>query len=564
MQQILFQFVGGLGIFLFGIQYMGDGLKKAAGDNLRNILYKFTSTPLRSVLAGIVVTVLIQSSSGTTVLTVGLVSAGFMNLKQAIGIIMGANIGTTITAFIIGLDIGAYALPIIAIGTLLIFFFSNEFLNNLGQTIFGFGCLFYGLELMGGSMEPLRTMPIFKDIMLSLSESQFLGIFAGTGIAMIMQSSSATTGIVQQLYSQGAITLEGALPLLFGSNIGTTITAVIASIGATLTAKRASAAHVIFNVIGTIFIMILFSPYLSIVNYLAVNLNLNAEMQIAFAHGIFNIVAVFILIWFIPQLATLVTRLIPGTEESLPEYKSQMDRSLITSSPVLALDQVKREIGTLGQFVAKEYKNTHQYYQTKDPKRYDRVIKLESIVDDIDVSITEFLMYLSVEDLPAKHPQEYSKMSEITKYLERIGDHTENIANIIYGLYPKYKDKKKKDIDKDVLYHESIEELFDLVGYNVNQAVKAYLESDIFIAQEVIERENQIDKKEEELRQIYLNNLNKGIGKPSDGVLFIDIVSNLERISDHTSKIAKHSLSIRYPFQIDQATVSNPEELAKI
>ena len=564
MQQLIFQFAGGLGIFLFAIQYMGEGLKKAAGDNLRNILNKFTSTPLRAVLAGIVVTILIQSSSGTTVLTVGLVSAGFMSLNQAIGVIMGANIGTTITAFIIGLDIGTYALPIMAVGTILLFFFKRPFLNNLGQTIFGFGGLFYGLELMGTGLEPLQAMPIFNELMLTFSSNRILGVIAGTLITVIMQSSSATTGIIQQLYSQGGITLGAALPLLFGSNIGTTITAIIASIGATLSARRTSAAHVIFNLIGTILTMLLFSPYLKIIQYLAATLNLNAEMQIAFAHGIFNIVAVLVLIWFIPQLANLVTRIIPGTEETLPDYESQMDRSLITSSPILALDQVKREIGTLGKFVAKEYKNTHQYYQSKDPKRYERIVKLEAIVDHIDISITEFLMHLSVEDLPENHSQDYSKMGEITKYLERIGDHTENIANIIYNLYQTYKDKKKKkDTDEDVLYHESLEELFELVDYNINQSIQAYLENDEAMAQEVIKRENQIDKKEQELRQLYMDNLNKGIGKPSDGVLFIDIVSNLERISDHTSKIAKHSLSVRYPFQIDNATVSNPTELAK-
>lgn len=560
MQELVFQFAGGLGIFLFGLQYMGDGLKRAAGDNLRNILNTFTSTPVRAVLAGVFVTILLQSSSGTTVLTVGLVSAGFMNLKQAIGIIMGANIGTTITAFIIGLDIGEYALPIIAVGTIMIFFFRKAFIVSLGQTIFGFGCLFYGLELMGSGLEPLRSMAFFNDMMLSFSTNPILGILAGTGVTMVMQSSSATTGITQELYAQGAMQLEAALPLLFGSNIGTTITAILASLGASLSARRASVAHVIFNVIGTVFVFILFVPYLNIIKYLAATLNLNAEMQIAFAHGIFNIVTVAILIWFIPQLAELVSRIIPGTEESLPEYESQMDRSLIHSSPGMALDQVKREIGTLGKFVTKEYKNMHQYYRSKDPKRFERVLKLENIVDHIDIAITEFLMHLSVEDLSENNSQEYSKMGEITKYLERIGDHAENIADIIHELYPKYKDKNNKP--EEVFYHEKLEELFKLVDLNVNQAVQAYLENNDDIAQLVVERENLIDELEQALRQEYMSNLNKGIGKPSDGVLYIDIVSNLERISDHSSKIAKHSLDVRYPFQVENATVEDPVELA--
>lgn len=228
-QSMLFQFFGGLGIFLFGLKYMGDGLQRSAGDNLRNILNKFTSTPFRAVLAGILVTVLIQSSSGTTVLAVGLVSAGFMNLEQAIGIIMGANIGTTITAFIIGFHVGAYALPIMAIGALLLFFTKNAFVNSVGQIIFGFGSLFYGLDMMGTGMEPLEQLPQFRSLMTNLSDHPFYGVLTGTGLTLVIQSSSATVGILQELYSQNSISLQAALPILFGNNIGTTITAILAA-----------------------------------------------------------------------------------------------------------------------------------------------------------------------------------------------------------------------------------------------------------------------------------------------------------------------------------------------
>ena len=252
IQQLLFTFFGGLGIFLFGLKYMGDGLQKSAGDSLREVLNRFTSTPFRAIMAGIVVTVAIQSSSGTTVLAVGLVSAGFMKLKQAIGVIMGANIGTTITAFIIGLDIGAYALPIMAIGAFMLFFLKKPSLNNIGQIIFGFGALFFGLELMGDAMYPLRSLQAFQDLMVDLSESVPLGVGIGTIFTFLVQSSSASIGILQELYSQGQIALEGALPILFGSNIGTTITAVLAALGASVAAKRTAASHVLFNLVGTI------------------------------------------------------------------------------------------------------------------------------------------------------------------------------------------------------------------------------------------------------------------------------------------------------------------------
>lgn len=208
VQDMIFQFIGGLGIFLFGIKYMGDGLQQAAGDRLRDILDRFTTNPLMGVLAGMLVTVLIQSSSGTTALTVGLVSAGFMTLRQAIGVIMGANIGTTVTAFIIGIKIGEYALPIMAVGAILLFFFKNKKVHSLGQVIFGFGMLFFGLELMSTGMKPLRSLESFQELTVSMSDNPILGVVVGTVFTLIVQSSSATIGILQELFGQGAIDLQ--------------------------------------------------------------------------------------------------------------------------------------------------------------------------------------------------------------------------------------------------------------------------------------------------------------------------------------------------------------------
>src|SRR5699024_8706827 len=218
LQSIIFEFIGGLGIFLLGIKFMGDGLQKTAGDRLREILDRFTSNPFLGVLAGILVTVLIQSSSGTTVLTVGLVNAGFMTLRQAIGVIMGANIGTTVTAFIIGLDISEYALPIIAIGSFLLFFFKNQKVNAIGQAVFGFGSLFFGLDLMSSGMEPLRNLEAFHELTVSMSDNAILGVIIGAIFTLVVQSSSATIGILQGLFAGGSIDLNASLPVLMGDN----------------------------------------------------------------------------------------------------------------------------------------------------------------------------------------------------------------------------------------------------------------------------------------------------------------------------------------------------------
>src|SRR5699024_2412229 len=301
VQTLIFEFVGGLGIFLLGIKYMGEGLQRSAGDRLSDILDKTTSNPFLGVLSGIVVTILIQSSSGTTVLTVGLVNAGFMTVRQAIGVIMGANVGTTVTAFIIGIDLEAYALPIIALGCLLLFFFKNQKVQNVGQAIFGFGALFLGLRFMGEAMAPLEGVQAFQDLTLSMSENPILGVVIGTLFTIIVQSSSATIGILQGLFSEGAIDLMAALPVLFGDNIGTTVTALLASIGTT---------------IG----LILLSFFTQYVIYLQETLNLNPEMTIAFAHGSFNLANLIIQFPFIGALAWMVTKIIPG-DDAVIEYK---------------------------------------------------------------------------------------------------------------------------------------------------------------------------------------------------------------------------------------------------
>ena len=228
--EVLFMFLGGLGIFLYGIKQMGDGLQAAAGDRLREILNRMTSNPIKGVIAGIAVTALIQSSSGTTAITIGLVSAGFLSLRQAIGIILGANIGTTVTAFIIGLDIGAYSLPILAIGSFMLFFFNNQQVVNIGRILFGFGALFYGLELMGDGVKPLADLEYFQNLMLAMSDNSFLGLGVGILLTVIVQSSSATIAILQNFYANDLVDLQAALPILLGDNIGTTITAVLAAL----------------------------------------------------------------------------------------------------------------------------------------------------------------------------------------------------------------------------------------------------------------------------------------------------------------------------------------------
>ncbi|GEK88990.1 phosphate:Na+ symporter [Alkalibacterium putridalgicola] len=566
VQQMIFMFAGGLGIFLFGLKFMGDGLQKSAGDSLRSILNQMTSTPIRAIIAGIVVTVLIQSSSGTTVLAVGLVSAGFMKLKQAIGVIMGANIGTTITAFIIGIDIGAYALPIMAIGAFLLFFSKNITVNSIGQIIFGFGALFYGLELMGEGMYPLRDFPAFRELMIDMGDNPILGVGVGTIFTWLVQSSSGSIGILQELYSQGQIAIDGALPVLFGNNIGTTITAVLAAIGASVAAKRTAASHIIFNLVGTFAVLLVIGPFTSLIVAITPIFNLNPPMQIAVAHGLFNVTNVLIQMWFIDYLAKIVTKIVPG-DDALIEYDaSHLDFSIITTVPSVALNQAKLEIQQMGDFVLEEYKEMFKYYKNQDDTSLSNTLQLEEVVNDIDMRLTEYLMLISVEDLPVKSSTEHSQMMDITKYLERIGDHSENILNNIKEAaraQKKLAKKTNKEPEK-IFYDEDLIALFNLVEQNIADSITSFTQDSYSLAGKVIKREKEVNRLEEDIRKKYIERLNRGTGLPSDGILFVDIVSNLERMSDHSVKIAKHSLGIRYPFQQDSKRPRHARKIEEV
>ncbi|MBR7797015.1 sodium-dependent phosphate transporter [Agaribacter marinus] len=535
VQKLIFEFIGGLGIFLLGIKFMGEGLQKSAGDRLRDILDRFTSNPFMGVLAGIIVTVLIQSSSGTTVLTVGLVNAGFMTLRQAIGVVMGANIGTTVTAFIIGIDIGAYALPIIAVGCFLLFFFKSQKVNAVGQAIFGFGALFFGLELMSSGMKPLRTLEAFHELTVNMSENPVLGVVIGTVFTVVVQSSSATIGILQGLFAEGAIELKAAIPVLFGDNLGTTITAVLASLGATVAAKRAAYTHVIFNLVGATIFLLLLGVFTQIVTFLQGQFNLNPEMTIAFAHGTFNITNTIIQFPFIGALAWLVTRIIPG-EDTIVEYKPQhLDPIFIQQSSTLALDQAKAEVIRMGEYAYKGLEETNKYLNTQLSKHSEMAMQIEGALNNLDRKITDYLVELSAESLTEIESAKHSALLDSVRDIERIGDHFENIVELI-----DYKMSNKVQLTNHA--QEDLNEMFELTTSTVKQAVESLQSMDREEALAVIQKEDKIDKMERNFRKKHIIRMNEGKCTGSAGIVFVDIISNLERIGDHAVNIAEEVL----------------------
>ena len=535
-QEIAFHFLGGLGLFLYSIKTMGDGLQQAAGDRLRYYIDKYTSNPFFGILVGIGMTALIQSSSGVTVITVGLVSAGLLTLRQAIGIVMGANIGTTVTSFIIGFKLGDYALPMLFLGAVCLFFTKNRTINNIGRIVFGVGGIFFALNLMSGAMEPLKDLQVFKDYMVELSKNPILGVLVGTGLTLLIQASSATIGILQNLYASNLIDLQGALPVLFGDNIGTTITAIIASLGANIAAKRVAAAHVAFNVIGTVICIIFLVPFTGLIQWFESFLNLAPEMTIAFAHGTFNITNTIIQFPFIGALAFLVTKLIPGEDEVVKYEPLYLDEQLIKQAPSIALGNAKKELLHLGNYAAKVFDLSYDYIINSNEKVAEKGHKTEEAINTIDEKLTRYLISLSGEALSQKESEVLTNILDSSRDLERIGDHAEALLNLNDYL-------QRKNVQFSEAALEELAEIYLKTSDFVKDALESVENNDLEKAQALIERHEDINNMERVLRKTHIKRLNNGECSTQAGVNFIDIISHYTRVSDHAMNLAEKVLA---------------------
>ncbi|MDW4479767.1 Na/Pi cotransporter family protein [Staphylococcus saprophyticus] len=533
VMEIIFTFIGGLGIFLYGIKQMGDGLQAAAGDRLRNILNTFTSNPIMGVLAGMIVTILIQSSSGTTVITIGLVSAGFMTMRQAIGVIMGANIGTTVTAFIIGIDIGAYALPILAIGAFLMFFIQKRKVKNIGMILFGFGALFYGLELMSGAVKPLADLEGFKQLMLDMSFNPIYGLIAGTILTVVIQSSSATIGILQGFFANDLISLHGALPVLLGDNIGTTITAVLASLAGSLAAKRVAAVHVMFNVIGASIFLIILPLYQMAIEWMQSLLNLKPEMVIAFAHGTFNVTNTLIQLPFIFVLAWVVTKIVPG-EDLNEKYKPRnLDRNLINRAPSIALQEAQEEIQNIGHMTFSMLKNVNEY----DDKKERDIMHKHAAIDNMNDNVRQYLTKISEKKLSKKDAERMTVLQDVNRTILKVA-----------GLSEAYLLDKKKEQTNQVQISEkaeaSINRLYDHVTTSFDKTIDMFDVYDRVKRDEIVKISNESYRLEHDLRKKHIKRLSSGECTPEGGLLYLDMIGILERIGYHSRNISESMIDI--------------------
>lgn len=546
--EVIFSFLGGLGIFLYGLKVMGDGLQASAGDRLRNILNKYTSNPVLGVLAGMIVTILIQSSTGTTVITIGLVTAGFMTLKQAIGVIMGANIGTTVTAFIIGIDLGEYAMPILALGAFLIFFFKRSKINNIGRVLFGFGSLFFGLEFMGGAVKPLAELEGFRQLMLDMSSHTIYGILVGIGLTALVQSSSATIGILQEFYSQDLITLQGAIPVLLGDNIGTTITAILASLAGSLAAKRAAFVHVIFNVIGVIIFTLLLPIVIPLIATIQDAWHLKPVMTIAFAHGAFNVTNTLIQLPFVGVLAWIVTKIVPGKDVT-EDYKPQhLNKDLVYHAPGVALQETQKELQNVGNIVRSMLDDVHHPSQM-EKKMIKNVQQKHQAVVTISDSIRNYLVRISTKNITRKDVERLAVMFDVNRSILKVSE-------LIEAYIDQVNRKKAKEITLTEDAERGIDKLYRFVDESFTKAIETLDVYDTTKKDEVVERSREAFNIEHQLRKGHIKRLNRGECSTDGGLLYVDIIAVLERIGYNSRNISEAMVGLNEDVSTEEEVVN--------
>ncbi|MEG1256683.1 Na/Pi cotransporter family protein [Clostridium sp.] len=530
---LIINLFGGLGLFLYGMKMMGDGLENAAGDKLKGIFDKITSNPIKGVLTGTIVTAIIQSSSATTVMVVGFVNAGLMNLYQAAAVIMGANIGTTITAQLITFKFDTFAPIFLAIGAVMILFSKKRKVREVGQIILGFGILFLGLKLMSGAMSPLKDSIFFKELIMKLQGHKVLGVLIGLMMTAVLQSSSASTGILVALAATGSLPLMVAIPILLGNNIGTCVTALISSIGTSKTAKKAAVFHLLFNVIGAIIFLIIPLGFLTDV-ILRISPTVGAEAipkQIANAHTLFNVVNTILLIPFIKYLIAFVNKLIPGEDEKDIAGLKYVDERLL-ETPAIAFGQTTNEVVRMAEKAKENFKIAMKAFVEGDEEIVKTVYSNEKIINLLEHDITRYLVKLSNSDLGDEQRAELAAYFHVVNDVERIGDHAENIADLASERIA-----KGAKFSPDAM--NEIKGMFDYTVSSLEMSIDCFKNYNKEKAASIRGIEARIDSLEKELRESHIRRLNNGVCNAVVGTIFLDLISNLERIGDHSVNIAE-------------------------
>lgn len=535
--------IGGLALFLYGMDTMGEGLSKASGGRLEKILEKMTNNPIKAVLLGAGVTAVIQSSSATTVMVVGFVNSGIMKLQQAVGIIMGANIGTTATAWILSLSglegdnffvqllkPTSFAPVLALIGVMLILFTKKEKNHNIGKILVGFAILMTGMDAMSAAVKPLADVPEFANILLMFS-NPILGLLAGAVLTAIIQSSSASVGILQALCRTGAVSYATAFPIIMGQNIGTCITALISAIGAKKNARRAAMVHLFFNIVGTAIFMIIFYTVSAFVDLKFLNESANAA-GIATVHSIFNVTATLVLLPFSKLLVKLATLVVPDQKEEEPvENKLHLLDVRFLDTPGLAIEQCQNVAFEMSEITKKALFEATTLLNGYDEEKAQKIFEMEDIVDKYEDEMGNYLVKLSSKDLSEKDSHTLSVLLHTIGDFERISDHAVNIVQSAREMHDKGQAFSNKASLELEVFTKALEEV-------VNLSFEVFRTGDMNRVLQVEPLEDAIDELQIEIKKRHVKRLRKGKCTIEMGFILSDIVTSYERVSDHCSNIA--------------------------
>ena len=531
--------LGGLSLFLFGMNLMGASLEKRAGSSLKILLGKLTSRKILGFLTGMGVTAVIQSSSATTVMVVGFVNSGLLTLRQAISVIMGANVGTTVTAWILsltGLDGDNFFVmllkptsftPILAlIGVVLTMMAKSDKKKDVGMILLGFAVLMFGMDTMSGAVAGLEEVPEFRNILLMFS-NPVLGVLAGAGLTAIIQSSSASVGILQALSATGQVTYGAAIPIIMGQNIGTCVTAMISSVGANKNAKRAAVVHLLFNIVGTAVWLAVFYGINAVVQFSFVSHSID-QLGIAVVHTAFNILCTALLFPFSGLLEKMACRLVPDTKA--PEKIQILDERFL-ATPSVAIDRCQEVAETMARISMDALKTSCQLIEHYDPKSAQAVRETEQEADQYEDMLGTYLVKLGRADLNAADSRETAKLLHIIGDFERISDHAVNLVESAEEI-------RNKGLSFSVHAKQELEVLTAAVGEVMDLALDAFLQNDPALAAKVEPLEQVVDTLKEQLRNRHILRLQKGECTIELGFVWSDLLTSLERVADHCSNIA--------------------------
>lgn len=543
---VCFQFIGGLGMFLYGMNAMADGLQKSAGSRMQKLLGMLTSNRLLGVLVGAGITAIIQSSSATTVMVVGFVNAGLIGLTQAVGIIMGANIGTTVTSWIVSMNQWGTVLKpeffaplVVGLGSAASMFSKDAKKKQMGEILVGFGLLFIGLDFMSSSIKPYRDSPVFAQAFSVLGRNPVLGILAGAGVTALIQSSSASVGILQTLALNGMVNWQSAVFITLGQNIGTCVTALLSGMGAHRTAKQASLIHLLFNCIGAA----IFGTVMGILFFLRPEMAVRPinSVEISVFHTIFNVTNTVLLFPFAGMLVKLSQALIKeekagsGAQREKPlDVEEEMLRHLdsrILETPSLAIQNAEREVVRMGRTALANLKIAGDALLRNSQFEIDEVMRNEQAIDHMESMLTDYLVQVNNLSLNEEQHLLVKDLFYTISDMERIGDHSQNLAELAV-------EKLDRQLTFSKEANEELELMLKTVAASVDHAIRSRETHDMSQVRQVIQKEEQVDNLEEDLRERHIERLSKNLCRTEHGVIFLDALSNLERVSDHAVNIA--------------------------